>query len=208
LGSTPAIRAKVWDKLLSGELLLTQRTIRAEVKLLNSQSSRVGIKPAAKSLPKSPSSMSELPKYKPDPANGFGVFKEISRSKYGDLPQRSQEFGYLAGKPANNAKFKAELAAVLSKAAKGDVGKIVRIKALAAALHREFKGASDRYQRSWDKDCKYPTYMTLWQHIWLEDEQFHLHDELDAVRRDISEANKHFSIAVMRLFNDDLEITP
>lgn len=208
VGATPAIRRKVWDKLFDGELHLSQRAIRAEVKELNKSSTRVGLKPAAKPLPKPPASMTKLPIPPKGADAGFGVFKEISRSKFGELPERDQEYNFLAGKETANDKFNDELVALLAKASRSNVGKIVRIKALAAALHREFKGVGDRYQRSWDRDCMYPTYMTLWQHIWAEDETFHLHDELEAVRKDIAEANRHFGIAVMRLFNDDLEITP
>jgi hypothetical protein len=207
-GSTPAIRAKVWAKLLDGNLTLSVKTIRAAVKRLNADSTRVGLKPVAKPLPKPPASMAKLPIPKSGDPQSFGVYKEISRSKFGDLPERDQEFGFLAGKEAANAKFDTDLTALLSKASRGNVGKIVRIKALAAALHREFKVVGDRYQGRWDKDSMYPTYMTLWQHIWAEDATFHLHDELEAVRKDIAEANRHFGIAVMRLFNDDLEITP
>lgn len=207
-GATPAIRRKVWDKLFDGSLNLNQRAILAEVKELNKSSTRVGLKPVAKPLPTPPASMPKLPIPPKGPAAGFGVFKEISRSKFGNLPERDQEFGFLAGKDAANAKFETDLTALLAKASRGNVGKIMRIKALAAALHREFKGVGDRYQGRWDKDCMYPTYMTLWQHIWAEDDTFHLHDELEAVRKDIAEANRHFGIAVMRLFNDDLEITP
>lgn len=207
-GATPAIRRKVWDSLFDGSLNLNARAIRAAVRLLNSDANRVGLKPVAKPLPTPPSSMPKLPIPPKGPAAGFGVFKEISRSKFGDLPERDQEFGFLAGKHAANAKFETDLTALLAKASRSNVGKIMRIKALAAALHREFKGVGDRYQGRWDKDCMYPTYMTLWQHIWAEDDTFHLHDELEAVRKDIAEANRHFGIAVMRLFNDDLEITP
>lgn len=207
-GGTPAIRRQIWDSLLDGSLKLSVKTIRAKVKELNKASTRVGLKPVAKPLPTPPALMPKLPIPPKGPAAGFGVFKEISRSKFGDLPERDQEFGFLAGKDAANAKFETDLTALLAKASRGNVGKIMRIKALAAALHREFKGVGDRYQGRWDKDCMYPTYMTLWQHIWAEDDTFHLHDELEAVRKDIAEANRHFGIAVMRLFNDDLEITP
>jgi hypothetical protein len=202
------LRPAVLDAIASGEISISSKAVQRKASDLKKQSHRVGLKPVAKPLPKPPASMAQLPKMTASTPTGFGVHKEISRSKYGDLPERDQEFNFLVGKAAANSKFNDELVALLTKASKGSVGKIVRIKALAAALHREFKGVGDRYQRSWDKDSKYPTYMTLWQHIWLEDNEFHLHDELDAVRQDISEANRYFSIAVMRLFNDDLEITP
>lgn len=202
------LRPAVLDAIASGEIPISSKAVQRKASLLKQQSHRVGLKPVAKPLPTPPASMSKLPIPPKGPAAGFGVFKEISRSKFGDLPERDQEFGFLAGKETANAKFEADLTALLAKASRGNVGKIMRIKALSAALHREFKGVGDRYQGRWDKDCMYPTYMTLWQHIWAEDETFHLHDELEAVRKDIAEANRHFGIAVMRLFNDDLEITP
>lgn len=202
------LRPAVLDAIASGEIPVSSKAVQRKATLLKQQAHRVGLKPAAKPLPKPPASMTKLPIPPKGADAGFGVFKEISRSKFGELPERDQEYNFLAGKEAANTKFNDDLVALLAKASRSNVGKIVRIKALAAALHREFKGVGDRYQRSWDRDCMYPTYMTLWQHIWAEDETFHLHDELEAVRKDIAEANRHFGIAVMRLFNDDLEITP
>lgn len=198
----PEVRMSLAALIREGQLRLNRRAIRDKAKELKSHSRTTTLQPLPP-VPKAPSNTPTLPRVDPSKANQ----KQMSRAKYGDLPEREKEFSYLAGKPANNAKFEAELAAALAKAAKSDVGKIVRIKALAAALHREFKGVGDRYQRSWDSDRHYPSYMTLWQHIWGEDDTFHLHAELEAVRKDISEANRYFSIATMRLFDDSLEIT-
>lgn len=200
-GATPVIRRKIWDKLFDGSLNLNQRAIRAEVKLLNQGSTRVGLK--VQPPPKPPATASALPK--PDPkAKGGPV---MSRSKYGNLPERDKELTYLKGKPSANDKLADDLSTLLRAAATSGAGKIARLKVLAAALHREFKAVGDRYHRSWDCDRHYPSYMTLWQHIWIEEDTFHLHEELEAVRKDIAEANRYFSIANMHLYKEGLEVT-
>lgn len=200
-GATPAIRAEVWEKLLDGKLNINARAIRAEVKQLNEDSSKTTLKTL---LPKEPDPTPRLPKLKPGETTGFGPATKLSRGKYGSLPEREKELGYLLGSVNANAKLDADLTKLLRSA--GSTGKIARIKVLAAALHREFKAIGDRYQHSWDHNRDYPSYMTLWQHIWAEDDTFHLHAELEAVRRDISEANRYFSIANMRLFIESLEV--
>ena len=46
-GSTPAIRRKIWDKLLDGKLTLTGKAIRAEVKSLNSDARKLKLRGSA-----------------------------------------------------------------------------------------------------------------------------------------------------------------
>lgn len=201
MGSTPAIRAKVWDKLLSGELPLSKRTIRAEVKRLNSDAGKTTLKPqpAPAALPATP----KLPTPSPKATGG----KQMSRAKYGSLPERDKELAYLAGTATANERMEEAITDILAAARKSKAGKIARIKLLAAELHREFKSLGDRYQNSWDKDRHYPSYMQLWQLIWSEDDTFHLHAELEAVREDISEVSRYFSITNMRVFDHSLEVT-
>jgi hypothetical protein len=200
-GATPAIRRTLWDKLLDGKLNLNQRAILAEVKRLNSDAGKTTLKPqpAPAALPATP----KLPT--PDPKAVGG--KQMSRAKYGSLPERDKELAYLAGTATANERMEEAITDILAAARKGKTGKIARIKLLAAELHREFKSLGDRYQNSWDKDRHYPSYMQLWQLIWSEDDTFHLHAELEAVRQDISETSRYFSITNMRVFDHSLEVT-
>lgn len=200
-GATPAIRRKVWDKLFDGSLNLNKRAIRAEVKLLNQGSTRLGLK--VPPPPKPPSTINSPPR--PDPkAKGASA---MSRSKYGNLPERDKELNYLKGKHTANDKLADDLTTLMRASATSGSGKIARLQVLAAALHREFKSIGDRYHHSWDLDRHYPSYMTLWQHIWTEEETFNLHAELEAVRKDIAEANRYFSIANMHIYKEGLEVT-
>lgn len=198
----PAVRMNLAALIHEGQLRLTQQAIRDKAKELKSQARTTTLKLLP---PAAPAPTPTLPTPKRGEATSNRSTTRLSRSKYGDLPEREKELGYLLGSVNANAKLDADLVKLLRSAS--STGKIARIKVLAAALHREFKGIGDRYQRSWDKDSGYPSYMTLWQHIWAEDDTFHLHAELDAVRKDITEANRYFSIANMRLFTEGLEIT-
>jgi hypothetical protein len=198
----PSVRMNLAALIHEGKLRLNRRDINAKAKELKSQARTTTLKLQA---PAAPAPTPTLPTPKRGEATSNRSTTKLSRSKYGDLPEREKELGYLLGSVSANTKLDADLVKLLRSAS--STGKIARIKVLAAALHREFKGIGDRYQRSWDKDSGYPSYMTLWQHIWAEDGTFHLHAELEAVRKDISEANRYFSIANMRLFTEDLEIT-
>jgi len=199
-GSTPAIRRKVWDELFDGNLKLSQKTIRAAVKELNGKkgTSLAVVKPKepSKSPPKLP---------KPDPKASGGP--SISRSKYGQLPERAQEFKYLKGRDAANDKLADDLAKLLRASSQSGTGKLARLRVLSEALHREFKSVGDRYHGKWDKARHYPRYMTLWQQLWIEEDSLTLHDELNGIRREISEANRYFGNALMHLYVEDLEIT-
>ena len=188
--------------MFDGELTLSVKTIRAKVKRLNADSCKTTLKTT---LPKEPDPTPRLPSLKPGEKLGFGPVTKLSRSKYGTLPEQEKELNYLMGSQSANDKLEAALIELLRTTGKNS-GKIARLKVLAAALHREFKSIGDRYQHSWDHNRDYPSYMTLWQHIWSEDDTFHLHAELESVRRDISEANRYFSIANMRLFTENLEV--
>ena len=142
---------------------------------------------------------------KPDPNAKGGP--SISRSKYGNLPERAKELTYLKGRDSVNDKLADDLAMLLRYSTQSGGGKLARLKVLSAALHREFKSVGDRYHGKWDKDRNYPRYMTLWQQLWIEEGSLTLHEELNTIRRDISEANRFSSIANMHLHVDNLEMT-
>jgi hypothetical protein len=207
VGSTPAIRAKVWDKLLSGELSLSKRTIRAEVKLLNSDAGQLQL------ATKRPAGPGSRPPKAPSPtAAGLpsgGKVWSIEKWCNGEKtrPRMEKELNYLGGADAPNEKFNADLTALVRKASGGgSVGKVARIQALAAALHREFKSLSDRYQREQEHDRDFKRYMTVWQHHWADTSQHDLHAELDRVREDLNEVNRHFEISVQLSWADDVKL--
>ena len=156
------------------------------------------------SKPKEPSK-SPLKLPAPDPNATGGP--TISRSKYGDLPERAQEFKYLKGRDAANDKLAEDLTKLLRSASSSGSGKLARLRVLSEALHREFKSIGDRYHGKWDKASHYPRYMTLWQQLWIEEGSLTLHEELNGIRREIAEANRYSSIANMHLHVDDLEMT-
>ena len=123
------------------------------------------------------------------------------------MPERAQEFKYLKGKDAANEKLAEELSKLLRSASTSGSGKLTRIRVLSEALHREFKSFGDRYYGKWDKASHYPRYMTLWQQLWIEEGSLTLHEELNHIRREISEANRYSSIANMHLHVEDLTMT-
>ena len=216
VGSTPAIRAQVWDKLLSGELPLSQRTIRAKVKDLNSKKGLINLtvsKP--KDTPKPPPS---LPTGSISRADNRAA-KQLSISKHGNLvprdpntghpdpskpPLRETELSYLRGVASANDIMSEKLTAALKTQR---CGKVAKIRALAAALHRELKPLGDRYHGAWDDDASYPSYMHLWQHIWADSEGYALDQELEAIRKDIAEASRYWIISKEHLYTEGLEVT-
>lgn len=217
VGATPAIRRKIWDKLLDGKLPLTKRTIRAEVKRLNSDTGKTTLQVQR---PKSPSkgvATPVLPTGSVARADNRAI-KQVSIAKHGNLvprgddgrpdpskpPLRQTELAYLRGTDTANSSMSEKLTAALKTSR---CGKVARIRALAAALHREFKALGDRYHGAWDSDRDYPSYMHLWQQLWNDEEGYALHDELEAVRSDISEANRYFEMALMHLYTEGLEVT-
>lgn len=199
-GSTPTIRRQVWDKLLDGKVNLNKRAIRAVVKELNNK------KGTTLQVPK-PKEPSRSPKAFPKPDSNAKGGPTISRAKYGDLPERAQEFKYLKGRDSAKEKLADDLAKLLRSSSQQGSGKLARLQVLSAALHREFKSVGDRYHGKWDKDRNYPRYMTLWQQLWIEEGSLTLHEELNTIRRDIAEANRFSSIANMHLHVDALEMT-
>ena len=199
-GSTPAIRRQIWDKLFDGKVKLSVKTIRKEVKELNGKKGTT----LQVRKPKEPSkSPAKLPTPDPNATGG----PTISRSKYGDLPERAQEFKYLKGREAANDKLAEDMAKLLRASAQSGSGKLTRLRVLSEALHREFKSIGERYHSKWDKARHYPRYMTLWQQLWIEEGLLTLHEELNKVRWEVSEANRYSSIANMHLHVDDLEVT-
>lgn len=199
-GSTPTIRRQVWDRLFDGKVNLNKRAIRAVVKELNGKKGTT----LQVQKPKEPSkSPTKLPS--PDPNAKGGP--TISRSTYGDLPERAQEFKYLKGRDAANDKLAEDMAKLLRASSQSGSGKLTRLRVLSEALHREFKSVGDRYHGKWDKARHYPRYMTLWQQLWIEEGSLTLHEELNGIRREISEANRYSSIANMHLHVDGLEMT-
>ena len=199
-GSTPAIRRQVWDRLFDGKVNLNKRAIRAVVKELNGKKGTT----LQVRKPKEPSkSPAKLPTPDPNATGG----PTISRSKYGNLPERAQEFKYLKGREAANDKLAEDMAKLLRASAQSGSGKLTRLRVLSEALHREFKSIGERYHSKWDKARHYPRYMTLWQQLWIEEGLLTLHEELNKVRWEVSEANRYSSIANMHLHVDDLEVT-
>lgn len=201
-GSTPAIRRKVWDMLLDGKLNLNKRAIRAEIKDLNGKkgTSLEGVK-KPDSRPKA--TKSDLPT---PPKSGAKV-KVMSKATYGYLPDQKDQLKYLQGKPKANEWFEEELTALLRSASQRGAGKTTVIKALARSLHSQMKLLADRYYGAWDHDSGYPAYMTLWQSIWTEEHNFTLGDEFNAIRADISGANRFYEIAIDHTFTTNLEVT-
>lgn len=199
-GSTPAIRRQVWDKLFDEKVKLNKRAIRSAVKELN------GKKGTTLQVLK-PNEPSRSPKALPKPDLNTKGGPTISRAKYGDLPERAQEFKYLKGRDSAKGKLADDLARLLRSSSQQGSGKLARLQVLSAALHREFKSVGDRYHGKWDKDRNYPRYMTLWQQLWIEEGSLTLYEELNTIRRDISEANRFSSIANMHLHVGDLEMT-
>lgn len=195
------LRPAVLDALAAGEIPMSSKAVQRKANLLKLQSHSVGLKVLPP--PKPPSTTNSPPK--PDPKAKGGP--AMSRSKYGNLPERDKELNYLKGKHTANEKLADDLTTLMRASATSGSGKIARLQVLAAALHREFKSIGDRYHHSWDHDRHYPSYMTLWQHIWTEEETFNLHAELEAVRKDIAEANRYFSIANMHIYKEGLEVT-
>jgi predicted transposase YbfD/YdcC len=193
---------------LSGDLPLSKRTIRAEVKLLNSQSSRVGIKSVEAVKPPNPgSSPPKLPTGLP-PSNQpvGGKVWSIEKWCHGERtrPRMIKELNYLGGSSSQNEKYKVALDAL--RPGHSGSGKVARIRALAAALHREFKSLSDRYQLEQEHDREFKRYMTVWQTHWKQEGQLDVHSELGLVRDDLNEVNRHFEISVMLSWVNDVKL--
>ena len=215
-GSTPAIRRQVWDKLFDDKLNLNKRAIRAEVKEQNRQAGLMQLKPLKPSDPSK-----SVPPVLPSGSVASGCSRganQLSIAKHGNLvprgddgrpdptkpPLRETELNYLRGNDSANKTMAEKINSALKT---GRSGKVAKIRALAEALHREFKPMGDRYQGAWDSDSNYPSYMHLWQHMWANTQGYALHEELDQIRKDIAEANRHFSIAITRLYAEGLEVT-
>jgi hypothetical protein len=212
----PEVRMNLAALVREGQLRLNKRAINAKAKELKSQAAKVGL---GVSPPKAPGKgvAPVLPTGSTPRADNRAA-KELSISKHGNLvprgedgrpdpskpPLRETELAYLRGNTSANVTMGDKLATALKTSR---CGKVARIRALAEALHREFKSMGDRYHGAWDSDCDYPSYMHLWQHIWAEEEGYELHNELEAVRKDIAEANRFFGIALMHLYTEGLEVT-
>jgi hypothetical protein len=182
------------------EVRLNKRALREKAKELTKKQG------TTLQVPK-PKEPSRSPKALPKPDSNAKGGPTISRAKYGDLPERAQEFKYLKGRDSAKAKLDDDLAKLLRSSSQQGSGKLARLQVLSAALHREFKSVGDRYHGKWDKDRNYPRYMTLWQQLWIEEGSLTLHEELNTIRRDIAEANRFSSIANMHLHVDALEMT-
>ena len=208
IGKAPkAIRAALGREIVEGKLRPNRVTdIRARAKVLNTDAHRVALKAAPP--PKPPEVSQGLPKMKPGTKASFGPAKELSKAKYGYLPEQKKERHYLIGSAAANERMIEDLKALRAKHGSSGAGKMTRISALAQALHAEFKSLGERYHGAWDKARDYPSYMTLWQHIWSEEEGYELHKELEAVNNDLSDMMRHFWIAGRHLYTEDFEVLP
>ena len=202
-GSTPASRRKVWDKLLDGELILTGKAIRAEVKLLNSDAGKVKLRVSAPpNAPKAP----KLPTPGQRPAGG----KTMSISKWTakGTPQgdrMDQELNYLNGEEAGNASFAEGLKKLRKSSSRS--GKLSRIQTLASALHAEFKSVSDRYQLENEKTARaWKQYMTVWQHHWSDTDQLDMPQALKQIAAEMAEASRHFEITGMLSWSEDVTL--
>ena len=199
-----------------GEVAINKRAIRKKAGELKLQASKVGLK-ATKPAAPSKGAPPVLPSGSVARADNRAV-KQLSIAKHGSLvprgddgrpdptkpPLRETELAYLRGNESANATMAEKLAAALKVSR---CGKVAKIRALAEALHREFRPMGDRYHGAWDSDASYPSYMHLWQHIWADTQGYALHEELDQVRKDIAEANRYFTIALMHLYTEGLEVT-
>jgi hypothetical protein len=200
-GSTPAIRRKVWDKLLDGKLKLSQRTIRAEVKLLNSDGGKVKLRVPAP--PKVPGA-SKLPVR--DPAAGGRTWSIAKWTKSG-TPQgerMEKELNYLAGSDTRNQSF-ADGLKKLRQGSSGS-GKLLRVLALVEALHAECKAVSDRYQLENEKARDWKRYMTVWQHHWADTDQLDMHELLKQIVAEMAEASRHFEITGQLSWSNDVQL--
>jgi hypothetical protein len=200
-GSTPAIRSKVWDKLLDGKLKLNQRAILAEVKQLNSESGQVKLKATAP--PKTPAA----PKLPTRQNSGQGQGMSVSKWTAEGTPQgdrMDKEFAYLAGVEKGNETFQAAIAA--ARKGSGRSGKITRMQVLAAALHAECKAVSDRYQLENEKARDWKRYMTVWQHHWSDTDQLDMGASLKQIAAEMAEASRHFEIMSQLSWSDKVQL--
>ena len=201
-GSTPAIRRKVWDKLLDGELILTGKAIRAEVKLLNSDAGKVKLRASAP--PKAP----KAPKL-PTPGQRTAGGKKMSISKWTakGTPQgdrMDQELNYLNGEEAGNASFAEGLKKLRKSSSRS--GKLSRIQTLASALHAECKSVSDRYQLKSERQRAWKHYMTVWQHHWSATDELDMPQALKQIAAEMAEASRHFEITGMLSWSEDVKL--
>ena len=206
LGRANGVGPAVAKKLLTGEAPATKRGVRAAVAQAKTDAGKVALKAAPP--PKPPEVSKGLPKMKPGTKASFGPAKELSKAKYGYLPEQKKERDYLIGSATANDRMIEDLKALRAKHRSSGAGKMTRISALAQALHAEFKSLGERYHGAWDKARDYPSYMTLWQHIWSEEEGYELHKELEAVNNDLSDMMRHFWIAGRHLYTEDFEVLP
>ena len=206
LGRANGVGPAVAKKLLTGEAPTTKRGVRAAVAQAKTDAGKVALKAAPP--PKPPEVSKGLPKMKPGTKASFGPAKELSKAKYGYLPEQKKERDYLIGSATANDRMIEDLKALRAKHRSSGAGKMTRISALAQALHAEFKSLGERYHGAWDKARDYPSYMTLWQHIWSEEEGYELHKELEAVNNDLSDMMRHFWIAGRHLYTEDFEVLP
>ena len=200
-GSTPAIRRRVWDKLFDGKLNLNKRAIRVEVKLLNSEAGKLMLKGSAP--PKAP----RAPKL-PVPSKAPGC--ETMSVSYWTKPDTQQgekmakELAYLIATDGQNQSLIDGLAQLRRKTR---AGKLIRIQALAAALHAECKAMSDRYQLESEKTGRrWNRYMTVWQHHWSDTDQLDMADVLKQIASEMAEASRHFEIIGMLSWSNNVNL--
>ena len=202
-GSTPAIRRKIWDKLLEGKLSLTGKAIRAEVKSLNSDARKLKLR--APAPPKAPSPP-RLPT--PDKPTAGGKPMSISKWTAEGTPQGArmdQELNYLGGEETGNASFAEGLKKLRKNSSRS--GKLARIQALALALHTECKSVSDRYQLESEKSGRdWKRYMTVWQHHWADTDQLDMAQALKQIASEMAEASRHLEITGMLSWSDDVQL--
>lgn len=202
-GSTPAIRRKVWDKLLDGKLAMTGKTIRAYVKELNSDAGKVKLKASAP--PKAPGTP-KLPTRQSTGVTGKTRTWSVSKWTASGTPQgerMDKELTYLAATEVRNQSFQSGLTELRRKTSSG---KLTRIQALAAALHAECKAVSDRYQAENEKARDWKRYMTVWQHHWADTDQLDMAEALKQIAAEMAEASRHFEITGMLSWSDDVTL--
>jgi len=204
-GLTTAIRCQVWDSLLEGKVNLNKKSIRAAVKDLNTEASRIKLSTKAPNKPAGSPPKLPIPKL-----SGDGK-QEFSLKKWTESPGASErmdrEINYLHGKAKQGLQFEEDLTSLMRKAGlNGSIGKLNRIKALSAALHREFKSFSDRYQKENEHTRDWKCYMTVWRHHWEKTDQFNMHTELNQIQEDLVETNRHFEITLMLSWSDDVHL--
>ena len=114
------------------------------------------------------------------------------------------ELHYLAGAEVSNASFVDALKKVRKNSSRS--GKLVRIRALASALHAECKAMSDRYQLENEKARDWKRYMTVWQHHWSVTDQLDMAASLKQIALEMAEASRHFEITGQLSWSVDVQL--